>query len=146
MTTKLSWKSVEILTTAVWWHWPDLSQQALSVKGTLLYYQRSENCINKTPQIISINLANIRLLNIKKKKRKKQSCVITSLSCVYVYTHSIGYCIKFIDLFVLWVFASVINWCFMNWPDVCKEYWSVHRSILGEIYSLWTYGPYYFDI
>lgn len=48
---------------------------SLSVKGALLYYQCSANGINKTPKIISIKPANIRLLHVIKKKERKRSLV-----------------------------------------------------------------------
>lgn len=64
------------------------------------------------PIIININPANIRLLHIvlkKKLKEKNKSCTITLLNSVYVHAHFISYCIKFIDFFGFWVFASVVD-------------------------------------
>lgn len=82
-------------------------------EGYLTESARFANSINKTPIIININLANT-LLHMILMKRKKEFCTINLLSCMYVHTHFSFYCTKCIDLFGLWVFASVVDKCFMG--------------------------------
>lgn len=85
---------------------PDLSKQLLRVKNSLVYYQCSASCVNKTSKIIIINPANIRLLHRLWKKKIEKGVLYSNSTelCVCIYTF---YCLL---CKVYWLVCALDIW------------------------------------